>query len=121
MTAENKRGLLIGIPLILAIFAVLVLGLIWWIDSGGKRRSATAPAEIVSVAPTSWRENKTTKNGFRVNYRFNADGQTVAGVDEKNTFYKAGEQFRVCYDPKNPADSSLRSSKGMDCGKTLLF
>ncbi len=122
MTEENKRGLLVGIPLVLVITAVLVLGVIWFVDSGGKQRSATAPAEIVSAVPTSWRDSsKATKNGHRVSYRFNADGQTISAVDEKNTAYKAGEQFRVCYDPKNPSDSVLHSSGGKDCGKGILF
>ncbi len=120
-TPENKRGLLIGIPLVLVISGIIVLIIVWSLDSGSKQRNATAPAEIVSAVPTSWRDNKTTKNGFRVSYRFNANGQTVSGVDEKNTAYKAGEQFRVCYDPKNPADSEMRSSGGMDCGKGILF
>ena len=122
MDEENKRGLLIGIPLLLVITAVLVLGVIWFIDSGSGNRTATAPAKIVSATPTSWRDSsKTTRNGFRVSYRFNTGGQTFSGVDEKNTAYKAGEEFRVCYDPKNPSDSHLRSPGGMDCAKKILF
>jgi hypothetical protein len=61
------------------------------------------------------------RNGHRVSYRFNADGQMISGVDEKNTAYKTGEQFRDCYDPKNPSDNHLRSSGGMDCAKKILF
>lgn len=117
----KSTQLLIGIPLVLGITGVIVLIIIWSIDSGSKQRSATAAAEIVSVAPTSWRESKKTKNGYRVSYRFTASGQTVAGIDEKNQWYKPDGQYRVCYDPKNPSDSELRSSSGMDCGKGILF
>lgn len=121
MDEENKRGLLLGLPLALGITAMLILGVIWWIDNEAGSRAATAPAEIVSASPTSWSENKTTKNGFRVSYRFDADGKTVTGVHEKNSWYKAGEQYRVCYNPKNPSDSELRSASGVDCGKKILF
>lgn len=121
MDEENKRGLLFGLPLVLGIGAVLILSVIWWIDNSNGQRIATAPAEIVSATPTSWSENKTTKNGFRVSYRFDASGKSVTGVHEKNSWYKAGEPYRVCYNPKHPSDSELRSASGMDCGKRILF
>ncbi len=118
LSDENKRGLLIGIPLLLVIGGGLIAFVVWLVISGSKVRSAAAPAEVESVEPTSWSDaSKFTKNGFRVKYRFNANGQFVSGVHEKNDWYKPGEQYRVCYDPKNPADNELRSSRGRDCGK----
>lgn len=115
---ENKRSALIGVTVVIGV-GLILLGFVAWLTlSYSKMRSATAPAEIVSVAPTSWSDaSRTTKNGFRVNYRFNANGQTVSGVHEKNDWYKPGEQYRVCYDPKNPADNELRSPRGWACGK----
>ncbi len=121
LDSENKRGLMVGIPLVLIITAILVVGVIYFVDMSGKKFTATAPAEIVSAEPTSWNEQKTTKSGFRVSYRYTVNGKTISGVDEKNTAYKPGEQFRVCYDPKNPSYRQLRSSGGKDCGKGILF
>ncbi len=115
---EDKRGLLIGIPLVLVIGGGLIAFVVGGALHDSKTRSATATAEIVSAAPTSWRDaSKITKNGFRVNYRFNANGRSVSGVHEKNDWYQPSEQYRVCYDPKNPADNELRSPRGWDCGK----
>ncbi len=122
MTTESKRGLLIGSSLVLVMSAGIVLGIIYYLDSSSGHRTATAPVEIVNAVPTSWSDSsKTKKYGFRVSYRFIADGQTISGVDEKNMSYREGEQFRVCYDPKNPSDKHLRSSGGMDCAKKILF
>jgi len=122
MSDENKRGLLIGVPLMLVISGAIILFIIYTLDDGAKTRTADASAEIVSVAPTTWRDSdKITKNSFRVNYRFTADGKSISGVHEKNDWYKQGEQYRVCYDPKNPADNALHSSRGSDCGKGLIF
>jgi len=122
MSDENKRGLLVGIPLVLVVSGAIVLFIIYSLDSGAKTRTAAAPAEITSAAPMTWRDSdKITRNGFRVNYRFAHDGKSVSGVHEKNDWYRPGEQYRVCYDPKNPADSSLHSSRGSDCGKGILF
>ena len=122
MSDENKRGLMIGIPLLLVVGGGIILFIIYMLDGGAKTRTAGAPAEIISVAPMTWRDSdKFTKNGFRVNYRFAADGKTISGVHEKNDWYRPGEQYRVCYNPKDPADNALHSSRGSDCGKGLVF
>ena len=122
MSDENKRGLMVGIPLVLVISGAIIIFIIYSLDSGAKTRTVSAPAEITSVAPMTWRDSdKLTRNGFRVSYRFAAGGKSVSGVHEKNDWYRPGEQYRVCYDPKNPADNSLHSSRGSDCGKGLLF
>ena len=122
MSDENKRGLMVGIPLVLVIGGGIILFIIYMLDSGAKTRTASALAEIMSAAPMTWRDSdKLTRNGFRVYYRFAAGEKSVSGVHEKNDWYRPGEQYRVCYDPKNPTDNALHSSRGSDCGKGLLF
>lgn len=75
MSDEDKRGLMVGIPLVLVISGAIILFIIYSLDSGAKTRTAGAPAEITSVAPMTWRDSdKLTRNGFRVNYCFAADG-----------------------------------------------
>ena len=119
----RRQPPLVVFAMILGLSALVVLAVIWFIDRDGARRSATAPAEVVESAPQSWREGRTNKSGYRVLYRFQAAGRTYEGLDERNGWYKpeAAGQLRVCYDPDNPADSDLRSSTGVACGKGLLF
>jgi hypothetical protein len=123
--ASLSRGaqLLIGGPLVLIIGAVIIIGVVFFVDTNSKQRTSTAQAEVVSAVPISWVESRKTKYGYRVEYRFrSANGQTVSSVDQKNTLYEPGFKFRVCYDPNNPSDSDLRHpSRGSDCGKGLLF
>jgi cytoskeletal protein RodZ len=122
-TLSSKKQLLIGLPLVLIIFAVLIIGIIWWTDNGAKRRTAAAQPEITSAEPQSWRNSKNrTENGFRVRYHFKTEaGQTVEATEERNKSYQPGTQYRVCYDPKNPSDSALHTATGSECGKGLLF
>lgn len=122
MTAKIIKGVVIVGSVVFFATVVMVITM-WWSESGRKQRSATAPAEIVGAEPTSWLNDpkySRRTNGHRVNYRFNVGGKTFSGVHEKYTEYKAGEQFRVCYDPKNPSDSVLHSGR-KDCGKGILF
>ncbi len=123
MSDETKRGLLVGIPLVLLVSGAIIIFIIYMlVDGGAKTRTTGAPAEITNGAPMTWRDSdKLTRNGFRVSYRFAASGKTVSGTHEKNDWYQPGEQYRVCYDPKNPADNALHSSRGSDCGKGLVF
>ena len=122
-TLSTGKQLLIGIPLVLIIFAVILIGLIWFMDNGAKQRTATAQPEITASEPQSWRGTKNrTEHGYRVSYKFTTEtGQTIQATDDRNTSYKPGTQYRVCYDPKTPSDSSLYTATGSDCGKGLLF
>ena len=122
-TLSTKKQLLIGIPLALILVAVLIIGMIWWADNGAKRRTATAQPEITAAEPQSWRNSKNrTETGFRVRYHFKTEaGQTIEATEERNQSYQPGIQYRVCYDPKNPSDSSLHTATGKECGKGLLF
>ncbi len=117
LSKADKRILSI-ILLALVISGGITIAALWSLDSDAKNRSATAAAEIISVAPTNWNDSqRKTKYGFRVNYRFQAGGRLVEAVDEKNQFYKPGEQYRVCYNPNDLADSALHSSHEAVCGK----
>lgn len=122
-TFSKGKQLLIGIPLALIIVGALIIGIIWWSDNGAKRRTATAQPEITAAEPQTWRGTKNrTEHGFRVSYNFTTEaGQTIQATDDRNTFYKPGTQYRVCYDPKNPSNSSLHTATGSECGKGLLF
>ena len=120
---SKTKQLLIGIPLVLIIFAVILIGLIWFMDNGAKQRTATAQPEITAAEPQTWRGAKNrTEHGYRVSYHFTTEtGQSIQATEERNTSYKTGTQYRVCYDPKNPSDSALHTATGNDCGKGLLF
>lgn len=119
LSKADKRLLSI-IWLALVISGVIIIVALWSFDSDAKKRSAIAAAEIVSAAPTNWNDSRrSTKYGFRVNYRFQVGRHLVEAVDEKNQFYKPGEQYRVCYNPNDLADSSLHSLQDEDCGSGL--
>lgn len=122
-TLSKGKQLLIGVPIVLVIFAVILIGLIWFMDNGAKRRTATAQPEITAAEPQTWRGTKNrTEHGYRIIYRFTTDtGQNIDATEERNTSYKPGTKYRVCYDPKTPSDSSLHTATGNDCGKGLLF
>ncbi len=122
MSAKIIKGVVI-VGSVFFFATVTTLITVWWSDSGSKKLSATAPAEIVNAEPISWLADpkySRKTNGHRVSYRFNVGGKTFSGVREKYTSYKAGEQFRVCYDPKNPSDSVLHFGR-KDCGQGILF
>ena len=123
MYLSRADKLLLSIILLaLIISGVIIIAAFLSLNTDAKKRSATAAAEIVSVAPTNWNDSqRKTIYGFRVNYRFQADGHSVEAVDEKNHLYKPSEQYRVCYNPNDLADSALHSSRGADCGSGLLF
>jgi hypothetical protein len=124
MKSNKLLGLLIGVPLVLVIAGVIITGIIFFTDSGSKRRSGTATAEITNAVPVSWVQSRRTKHGYSVSYRFKtADGRTIEANDPQNTLFEPGtKNLRVCYDPKNPSDSDLRHpTRGTDCGKGLLF
>jgi hypothetical protein len=121
LSKADKRLLSI-ILLALVISGVTIIADLFSFDRDAKKRSATAAAEIVSVAPTNWNDSqRKTKYGFRVNYRFQADGYSVEAVDGKNQSYKPGGRYRVCYNPNDLADSSLHSLQDADCGSGFLF
>jgi hypothetical protein len=123
MTSKNLIGCLIGVPIVLVVLAVVIVGIIFFVDTNSKQRTGTAQTETVNATPVSWTERRVTKNGYRVEYTFKtADGRTISDVDEKNTLYEPGFKFRVCYDPSNPTDSDLRHpTRGSHCGKGILF
>ncbi len=121
LSKADKRILSI-ILLSLIISVGITIAALWSLDNDVKKRSANAAAEIVSAAPTNWNDSqRRTKYGFRVNYRFQAGGRLVEAIDEKNQFYQPGEQYRVCYNPNDLADSALHSSHEADCSSGLLF
>ena len=115
-----KKPILPGLILAFVIITVLGLIMIWWLDSEFKRRSATAPAEILSIVPTKWHDGRRRNEGFQINYRFQVNGQKFLDF-ERTTNYTENDQYRVCYNPDDIADRKLHTAKGADCGKTILF
>lgn len=97
-------------------------------DRGVGKRTATAPAEIISAEHIGWRPasllSRTSgriRYGYRVVYHFKANNQLVSGVSDENSWYKKGEQCRVCYEPDNPSNNDLRdASGGAPCGSKFL-
>lgn len=114
----KKYGWLI--PILLG----LVIGLVskFPFDWGLSKRTATAPAEIIDIESIVWTESGSrgrsySWSGWRVAYRFRANGELVSAVSDKNKWYKRGEQCRVCYEPANPNNNDLRdASSGSPCG-----
>lgn len=116
--------------------AVLVLalggGVVWGLfsDPGVSKRTATAPAEIVSAEPIHWKEDgnlfakrsrSISRSGYRVTYRFTANQQVVSAISDKNFWYEKGEQCRVCYEPAHPENNDLRdASSGAPCGSKFF-
>jgi hypothetical protein len=117
---------------IAVIVLAVVSGLVWglWPDQERANRTATAPAEIIKAKSVTWTEGgsffskysrSTTRSGYRVVYRFTANGQLASGVSEKNFWYKEGEQCRVCYEPGDPTNSDLRdATSGAPCGSKFF-
>lgn len=110
------------------VILAMVVGLVWGLipDPDVSKRTATAPAEILSATETEWtegghllsRRSKSSKYwGYRVIYEFQVDRQFVPAISDKNSWYKKGEQCRVCYEPGNPKNSDLRdATSGGPCG-----
>lgn len=124
MSVNSKKGLLVGLPLVLVIGAAAIIVIVFLVDTSSKNRTARADAEIISATPVSWVESRKTKHGYSINYRFKtADGRSIEANDPQNTLYSPGTKtLRVCYDPGVPSDSDLRHpTRGADCGKGLLF
>lgn len=118
---RSDKRLLSIILFALAISGVIAIATLRSLNSDAKKRRAIAAAEIISTAPTNWNDaRRETKYGFRVNYRFQINGRSVDAVDKKNQFYKPGEQYLICYDPKDAANSKLHSLRDADCGKGFL-
>ena len=114
--------------IVLTIMVGLVRGL--WPDRALAKRTATAPAEIVNATKINWNEGGSLfarrsrvshRSGYRVVYRFTANGQVISGESDKNFWYEEGEQCRVCYDPANPNNSDLRDANhGAACGSKFF-
>lgn len=114
-----------GVGVLILIF---VVGITWglWPEPGVSKRTATAPAEIISATETQWTEGGNLfarhsksmhRYGYRVAYRFRVSEQTISETSDKNWWYKEGEQCRVCYEPGNPKNSDLRdATSGGPCG-----
>lgn len=114
-----------GVGVLILIF---VVGITWGLnpDPDVPKRTATAPAEIIRTETRHWSEGGNffsrhsrsySRTGYRVAYMFEANGQVVSGVSDKNGWYKTGEQCRVCYEPGNPKNSDLRdATSGGPCG-----
>jgi hypothetical protein len=111
---------------------VIVIGLVkaLWPDRKLAKRTATAPAEIVTAQKITWTEGgslfsrhsrSTRRDGYLVVYRFMANGESFRGVSDENFWYKEGEQCRVCYESANPDNSDLRdATSGAPCGSKFF-
>jgi hypothetical protein len=107
-------------PILIGVFIVLISKFPF--DPGLSKRTATALAEIIDVDSIAWTESGSrgksySWSGYRVAYRFRANGELVSAVSDKNKWYKRGEECRVCYEPANPKNNDLRdASSGSPCG-----
>lgn len=122
------RSALLAALVILLLGAVISLTVIFFIDRGRSRQTSEAPAEIVSEQHVTWTErtgsgnNRRTrrKEGYNVSYRYTIGFDAYEAKSERNTEYKPGRAYKVCYNPGSPRDHDLRDT-GFKCGDTILF
>ena len=91
---------------LLALIAVMGLYTAFAL-SAGTRRTAEAPATIVSAEPQQL-GSRETRPGFRIQYRFaSADGSEHGGDALQPWTQEQVRSSKVCYEPGDPSNAEL--------------
>lgn len=102
------------------LLALVVVGGILWADRDTRRRTASAPVEIVSVEEAE----RTDSNGHVqtihvLAYRYEVGGETYEIEGYEDSSFDPDEPRQVCYDPDDPEDHNLRLKRA-PCGDTVI-
>jgi len=114
----------VAIRLVVAVALLLlsgvVLAIIYFLDQDAKVRTAEAPVLITSAERFLKTSGRQTDTMYRVQFTFTVAGKETTGTDELSWDPRVSDPVKVCYNPSNPAEASLRKI-AFQCGRTWLF
>lgn len=104
----------------MGLVAVLTAGIVGFVlkenAAASKRQTAEAAAVGFVATPATWYDGEDNQEGHTLTYAWVDGGNGVHAETVKEiTWYDPAEQYKVCYNPKDPADRKLYPA-GHVCG-----